>query len=146
MTHEKSTTFVLIPGAWHPPSCFDLVAQRLRGAGYRVVCEAHASVGAEPPITDYQLDVAIARRAIEDELDRGQDVVVFMHSYGGVVGTEACRGLAKQQQDDDDDDDASVVEDVVGREREKKKKKKGAVVRLIYCAALMLLEGKPVFV
>lgn len=138
MTNEKTTTFVLIPGAWHPPSCFDLVAKRLRDAGYKVVSKHHASVGAEPPITDYHLDVAIARRAIEDEVERDQDVIVFMHSYGGVVGTEACRGLAKHDASPPGDDVAPggghLLEGPAG-------KKKGGVVRLIYCAALMLLEG-----
>lgn len=130
-TDNARTTFVLVPGAWHPPSCFDLVAAPLRAAGYRVVCPALASVGAEPPVTDHQRDVAVVRRAIEEETrGRGQDVVVFMHSYGGLVGTEACRGLAHKR----------LLVD--GAKYKGRGGGAGGVVKLIYCAALMLLEGK----
>lgn len=118
----QQTTFVLVTGAWHVPSCFDLIAKPLRDAGYKVVCKKHASVGAEPPVTSFDPDVEILRKAVKEEADQGQDVVVFMHSYGGMVGTEACNGLDKASRES------------AG--------KKGGVVKLIYCAALMALEGK----
>lgn len=136
-TDNAKTTFVLVPGAWHPPSCFDLVAAPLRTAGYRVVCPALASVGAEPPVADHQRDVAVVRRAIEEETHgRGQDVVVFMHSYGGLVGTEACRGLAHKRLLVDAEKEGGGAAPGGGGGGE------GGVVKLIYCAALMLLEGK----
>lgn len=116
------TTFVLIPGAWHPASCLDPVADRLRRFGYQVRSVDLASVGAEPPLDSFAPDVERARRVVEDEADEGQDVVVFMHSYGGMVGTEACRGLDKK-----------------GREAAGKK---GGARRLVYCCAFILPEGK----
>lgn len=117
-----NTTFVLVPGAWHPAACFDALASRLKGAGYQVRGIDNVSFGAEPPIESFNPDVEQVHKVIEGEADKGQDVIVFMHSYGGMVGTEACRDLDKKARE------------AVG--------KKGGVVRLIYCCAFMVPEGK----
>lgn len=117
----SNTTFVLVPGAWHPASALDPVAKQLSAAGYTVRGVDLPSCGAEPPLGDFGPDVEKISGVIAEEADRGQDVVVFMHSYGGVVGTESCRGLGKKER--------GAAE------------KKGGVVRLIYCAAFLLGEG-----
>ncbi|KAH8762131.1 Alpha/beta hydrolase fold-1 [Diaporthe sp. PMI_573] len=117
----SSTTFVLVPGAWHPVSALDPVAKQLSAAGYTVRGVDLPSCGAEPPLDDFGPDVDKIRGVIAEEADRGQDVVLFMHSYGGVVGTESCRGLGKKEME------------AAG--------KKGGLVRLIYCAAFLLGEG-----
>lgn len=116
------TTFVLVPGAWHPLSCLDPLASRLSASGYNVRGIDLASVGAEPPLDSFDPDVDLIRTAIVEEADKGQDVIVFMHSYGGMPGGQACRGLDKK-----------------GREAAGKK---GGVVGLIYCTAFLVPEGK----
>jgi alpha-beta hydrolase superfamily lysophospholipase len=118
----SNTTFVLVPGAWHSASALDPVAKQLSAAGYTVRGVGLPSCGSEPPLGDFGPDVERISAVIADEADRGQDVVVFMHSYGGVVGTESCRGLGKKDRE------------AAG--------KKGGVVRLIYCAAFLLGEGR----
>ena len=48
-----------------------------------------------------QDDAVFFRRLIDILADRGEDVVVMAHSYGGVVGTECLRGVtraARQEQ------------------------------------------------
>ncbi|KAK7715232.1 hypothetical protein SLS64_003930 [Diaporthe eres] len=117
----SSTTFVLVPGAWHPAAALDPIAKPLRAAGYTVRGVDLPTCGAEPPLSEFGPDVDAISKAIAEEADRGQDVVVFMHSYGGVVGTEACRGLGKKERE------------AAG--------KKGGVVRLIYCTAFLVGEG-----
>ncbi|KAJ0123622.1 hypothetical protein J7T55_012088 [Diaporthe amygdali] len=117
----SSTTFVFVPGAWHPASAIDPVAKPLSAAGYAVRGVDLPSVGAEPPLDGFGPDVDAISKVIAEEADKGQDVVLFMHSYGGVVGTEACRGLG-------------------GKDREAAGKK-GGVIRLIYCTAFMVGEG-----
>lgn len=117
----SNTTFLLVPGAWHPASSFDPIVKPLKTAGYDVRGIDLACYGAEPPLENFQPDVDVIKKAIEEAVNKGQDVVVFMHSYGGVVGAEACRGLGKKERE------ASG--------------KKGGVVRLIYCCAFMIDEG-----
>lgn len=122
VTMTSSTTFVFVPGAWHPASAIDPVAKPLSAAGYAVRGVDLPSVGAEPPLDGFGPDVDAISKVIAEEADKGQDVVLFMHSYGGVVGTEACRGLGKKDRE------------AAG--------KKGGVIRLIYCTAFMVGEGE----
>lgn len=116
------TTFVIVPGAWHPAVTFEAFARRLEGLGYQVRVVDHKSVGAEPPLKNFDPDVEQVRDVIEEEAAKGQDVVVFMHSYGGMVGTEACRGLSKKDRE------------AAG--------KTGGIVKLIYCSAFMVPDGR----
>lgn len=74
----SSTSFVLVPGAWHPASALDLVANPLKAAGNTVRSVDLPSCGAEPPLDDFGPDVKKLSRVIAEEADRGQDVVVFM--------------------------------------------------------------------
>lgn len=113
--------FVIVPGAWHPSVCFEALAGRLEVLGYQVRAVDHKSVGAEPPLQNFDPDVEQVHDVIEEEAEKGQDVVVFMHSYGGMVGTEACRGLGKKARE------------AAG--------KTGGIVKLIYCCAFMVPEG-----
>lgn len=117
----STTTFVLVPGAWHPVSALDPIAKPLSAAGYTVRGVDLPSCGSEPPLSEFRPDVEAISKAIEEEADKGQDVVLFMHSYGGVVGTEACRGLGKKERI------------AAG--------KKGGLIRLIYCAAFLVGKG-----
>ncbi|KUI74576.1 hypothetical protein VM1G_10068 [Cytospora mali] len=120
-SNTSGTTFVLVPGAWHSTSAFKPMAELLKAAGYNVQTIDLASCGSEPPVEDLQPDVHLISSAVEEAADKGQNVVVFMHSYGGIVGTESCRGLGKKERE------ASG--------------KKGGVVELIYCCAFMVEEG-----
>lgn len=122
MDMAANTTFVIVPGAWHPAVCFEAFARRLEGLGHQVRVIDHKSVGAEPPLQNFDPDVEQVHDVIEEEADKGQDVVVFMHSYGGLVGTEACRGLSKKARE------------TIG--------KIGGVAKLIYCCAFIVPEGK----
>lgn len=118
----SNTTFIIVPGAWHPASSLEPIMEPLRAAGYNVTGIDLASFGAEPPLNDFKADIDLVSNAIEDAAEKGQDVVVFMHSYGGVVGTEACRGLGKKER--------------------KASGKEGGVIRLIFCTAFLVDEGE----
>lgn len=115
------TTFVLVPGGWHPAVCLEALTRRLQELGHQVRAIDHKSIGAEPPLQSFDPDVEQVHDVIEQEADGGQDIAVFMHSYGGLVGTEACRGLSK------------TARAAAGKE--------GGVTRLIYCCAFILPEG-----
>lgn len=117
----SKTTFVIVPGAWHPAVCLEPLKSRLEDRSFQVRVVDHKSIGAEPPLPNFDPDVAQVRTIIEQEADKERDVAVFMHSYGGMVGTEACRGLSRNAR-------AAVG-------------KKGGIIQLIYCCAFLVPEG-----
>ncbi|GIJ47023.1 hypothetical protein Val02_39090 [Virgisporangium aliadipatigenens] len=82
-----SSTFVLVPGAWHGGWAWHPVAARLRAAG-------HHAVTFTPPGLDHGDDVSSVTLA--DAVDRltaviarHTDVVVVSHSWGGIPATAA---------------------------------------------------------
>jgi pimeloyl-ACP methyl ester carboxylesterase len=88
----KKPSIVMVPGAWHPASCFDLIASSLQSHGYETIQVTTPTVGSTQP---FSADVQAIRDAIKAASDTG-DVLLFMHSYGGVPGCCAVEGLRKQ--------------------------------------------------
>lgn len=120
---QKKPTIVFVPGAWHEPHVYDPVSNILQSQGYKTVAVSLPSVGASPPLGDFQPDVAAIRNSILSCVDAGSEVVVFAHSYGGVPASEAIKGLTKsdlQQQG-----------------------KPGGVTHFVLCTAFLVLEGLP---
>ncbi|OAP61744.1 hypothetical protein AYL99_03947 [Fonsecaea erecta] len=119
---SSKPVIVFVPGAWHSPEAFYLVVGELEAAGYETRGVRLASVGSPEPLKDFQPDVEaiqqVLRPLIEDE---EKDVLLFVHSYGGVVGNEAVKGFDK-----------------VSRE---KQGKKGGVSHIYLCCAFALPEG-----
>ena len=88
------TTFVLVHGAWHRPSTFDLLRAQLDALGHASVAVNLPTAGPDPHggLAD---DAATVRAAIE-AIDG--PVVVLAHSYGGIPATQAAAGLPNVQQ------------------------------------------------
>lgn len=108
-------TIILVPGAWHPASCWDLVASGLQSHGYRTVQVTTPTVGnVEIP---YRADVQAIRNAITSA---GEDVLLVMHSYGAVPGCCAVESLRREDLGEG----------------------KGGVVGLVFCTAWMLDVGE----
>ena len=80
-------TAVLIHGAWHGAWCWDLVADELGAQGVTVFAP-------DLPLAGLAADAAIARAALKSA---GDEVVVCAHSYGGLVVSDAARGLSNVQ-------------------------------------------------
>lgn len=89
----SSVSFVLVAGAWHTAQYWDAVASLLRSAGHEAVAVALPSASANRD-ADFAGDLSAVRNAITAETERGRDVVVVAHSFGGVVGSSAVKGLA----------------------------------------------------
>jgi len=123
MTSPKPT-LVLISGAWHTSTCYDLIIPPLESSGYTTIALTLPSVGAEPALPDFSADVALIHKTVTKLVNDGKEVVVIMHSYGGMPGTEAMKGL--------------------GREDRKKNGKVGGVVKLVYLTSWMVSEGQSV--
>lgn len=112
---------VFVPGAWHSPDAFEPVMKELEAAGYDTKGVKLASVGASEPLKDFQPDVEAIQLAMKPLIDQGKDILLFTHSYGGVVGSEAVRSLDKASR--------------------QKEGKPGGVSHLYYCCAFALPEG-----
>lgn len=114
-------TIVFVTGAWHSPELYKPLTSALESAGYTVKAPHLPSVGGEQD--SFKEDVNVVREAIEASVTAGQDVVIVMHSYGGVVGSEAAEGFSRLDKPSGD------------RER-------GSVVHLVYVTAFALAEKK----
>lgn len=80
----KSTSIILVHGAFADGSSWGNVIALLEKAGYKVTA-------VQNPLTSYADDVATTRRVIDAQPG---PVVVVGHSYGGAVITGAARGAS----------------------------------------------------
>ena len=100
ITTNPEPTIVAIPGAWLPPSTYDPTFSILNAQGYETVTIPLPSVSDDPERKGFEDDVAVIRstvsRLVEDE---GKEVVVVMHSYSGMPGSEALKGLGRRERE-----------------------------------------------
>lgn len=120
----SNPTFVLIPGAWHSPSHFSELNSRLHQARYPTFSLPLPSLNpAKPQSADLVTDVTFIReKLLLPLLDQGEDVVLVMHSYGGVPGSAAAKGLSKMERGLDSH--------------------LGGIIGLVYLAAVVTSEGQ----
>ncbi|KAK8169812.1 Alpha/beta hydrolase fold-1 [Phyllosticta citrichinensis] len=118
---SKKPVIVFAPAAWHGPDCFEPTIDLLSKAGYTCVSCNLPSLGAEPPLESWDPDVAAIRKTVKEVIDTGRDAVVIFHSYSGLPGGEAMKGLDRTSRAQ-----AGL---------------KGAVVRLVYLAAFFAETG-----
>jgi hypothetical protein len=71
---------------------------RLTKLGYHCTSSALPSTGPLFPVTSFEPDVEAIRTVVLAELDRGQNVVLVTHSYGGVPGASALRELSTKDR------------------------------------------------
>ena len=89
----ETPTIVMVQGSFQPPDAYYKLENALRALGYPVV---HPFL---PSLTDQEkpdfatkslTDDALAIRSeVQRLVEQGKRVFVVMHSYGGLVGTEA---------------------------------------------------------
>lgn len=87
---NTNATVVLCHGAWHVPAHYKDLIDALTTAGFKVHCPPLPTCsGVRPPTASLQDDVSIINNLLTSLVERGETVLVLMHSYGGVVGTNA---------------------------------------------------------
>ncbi|KAL9624613.1 MAG: hypothetical protein Q9160_001278 [Pyrenula sp. 1 TL-2023] len=115
-------TFVIVPGAWHPISCYNGLSKELSSAGYPVEFVKLPSLDPSDPFdASCARDADVVRETLLPLIEAGKNVVVVPHSYGGIPAGCGARGLA-----------ASARE---------KEGKKGGVLGLIYMTSFVVPEG-----
>jgi len=120
MSSEKPS-IVFVAGAFSKFDAYTLTSNILEQEGYEVIPVSLPSVGADPPHETITEEVSAIRDATMKPMSEGKDVVLVVHSWAGVPGSEAMKGLGK-----------------AAREREGLK---GGVVRLVYLTAVVLDVG-----
>ncbi|RMZ79359.1 hypothetical protein DV736_g6680, partial [Chaetothyriales sp. CBS 134916] len=71
---------------------------KLEARGYTVLCPQQPSTDANPPTKTMYDDADLVRSELELLVENGKDILLVMHSYGGVVGTQAAAGLGKAER------------------------------------------------
>ena len=97
----KKPTILLIPGAWFHPSTYDVFIAHLQHLSFPAAYAPYPSLNpSHPAITDAAHDTeAVLQESLLPLIENeGKDVVIVMHSYGGVPGSSAARGLGKVQR------------------------------------------------
>ena len=111
-------TILLVGGAWHTAAYLKPLATALEVADYPTLALALPSVDASPAKPDFEDDVDLIRSTAEQLAAEGKGIVAVMHSFGGVVGTEALQGLGQASME-----------------------RTGTVLGLVYIAAMIPKKG-----
>ena len=124
---ENSTTtkpvIAIVPGSFSNASSYYALIDKIKALGFEAYVNNLPSTIRHPPEEPASLDddTRFFRGIFEKLADQGKDIVVAMHSYGGLVGSEAVKGVAKADRQ------------AAG--------KHGGVVKLIYVTATVLPVG-----
>ncbi|KAM0341683.1 hypothetical protein ACHAPU_009931 [Fusarium lateritium] len=105
----RQTSFVLIPGAWHKPSCYDKIIEPLEVRHHLRCVSVTLPSTTDNPMATFKDDIDAARTAITTEIERGHDVIVVSHSYGGMVGNSVIKGLARNPSKPDTQENTGHV-------------------------------------
>lgn len=111
----------ILHGAWHSPQYFEVAKGRLEALDYTVMCPKQPSTGAVPPTMTMYDDAAQVHAELDLLIEGGLEVFIIMHSYGGLVGSQAAAGL--------------------GQIERSKRGLQGGVIGLLYVCAFILPLG-----
>ncbi|KAL7806922.1 hypothetical protein V8C26DRAFT_424115 [Trichoderma gracile] len=117
-------TIVGVTGMWHPASCFEDLEAAFRAKGYPFVSQDAPGILDKDPFnsTVDKDSESLRQNILLPLLAEGKDVVLLMHSYGGVYGSAAVQGLSVRER--------------------KKAGLKGGVTGLVYVTAVTPAVGK----
>ena len=125
---NKNKPIVLfVPGAWFGRSTYDRFLNLIQEAGYQTVFVSYPSLS---PIDPFTADCAADSRSVREKVllplieAQGKDVVLVMHSYGGIPGSVAAHGLSKLQRTNEG--------------------KEGGVLGLVFISGFVVGEGASV--
>jgi len=112
MSHKP--TLIFVHGSWHTPSTWDKVTSILEKKQYKCIAVSLPSCSSNDPSTTFLDDVLAVRNPIIAETTQGRDVVLVLHSYGGVPGESAVKGLIPNKQDGASTQESTGTGHVIG--------------------------------
>lgn len=90
---------ILVHGAYHQSSHWDLLVKLLRSAGHPTSAPKLPSSSTSPLPGVFDADVSSVKQAVIDAIAEGAtSIVPVFHSYGGIPGFEALASLTPQQK------------------------------------------------
>ena len=98
MSTNRHLTILIIPGAFHRVSSFDFLIPLLQALDFSAVVASYPSLNpADPKSASSAADVHHIREKYLEPLveKQGKDVLMLVHSYGGVAGGGAATGYSK---------------------------------------------------
>ncbi|RAL00933.1 alpha/beta hydrolase [Aspergillus ibericus CBS 121593] len=126
---SSKPTIVLVQGSFQTPPVYAKLFTGLRDAGYPVIhpplpscSDVHSDDLTSRTLTD---DALVITKAITQLVEEEKYVVVAMHSYGGIVGSEA-------------------IPESLTRTARQARGQKGGVIHLFYYAAMALKKGQSI--
>ncbi|KAI0155008.1 Alpha/beta hydrolase fold-1 [Xylariaceae sp. FL1272] len=87
-----------VPGAWHNSKCFSHVRRELESRGFETAATDLASVGSTDGNVGLLDDAQKVREALRPHIEAGKNVIVFAHSFGGFVSSNAVYDLGDAQR------------------------------------------------
>lgn len=111
-------TIVFIPGAGPTCEYYKHVISILSAKGFPTATVDLPSVGGISPMAD---DAAAIQKVTSELASDGQEIILVMHSYGGIPGTESAKGLARK------------IRQTEG--------KPGGIIGLVYCPPICSKKG-----
>jgi pimeloyl-ACP methyl ester carboxylesterase len=126
MASSINPTVLFVHGSWHSPKHFERVRSVLEASGFPTECPSLPTINANPtpPVVSIEDDVKAVQELLNKLIDEdSKEVVVAMHSYGGVVGSQA-------------------VLETWSRKARNAQGLSGGVVHLLYICALLVPPGQ----
>lgn len=101
MSFQTLPTLVLVPGAFGTPSGYSKLLPYFEQAGLATIPGPYPSCDpVDPASATASKDIESLRQNVLIPLiEKGQDVVILAHSYGGVVAGGAAKSLDKQTRE-----------------------------------------------
>ena len=90
-------TIVFVAGGFANPSCFDAISASFRKEGYPTTYATVPSLNSDDArnATTARDAQHVREKFLLPLIDEGKDIIMVVHSYGGVVGGAAAYGLGK---------------------------------------------------
>ncbi|KAK6376368.1 hypothetical protein LTS17_006963 [Exophiala oligosperma] len=120
---SSKPSILLVPGSFSFAGMYYPIQDAIKAQGYECFVNNLPSASRNPPEEPATLedDAVFIRGVIEKIADQGKDIVVIAHSYGGVVATEAAKGVVKADRQANG--------------------KRGGIVKIAYLSAIVLPVG-----
>lgn len=124
-TTTQNPTVVFVPGSFHTPAHYEPIGSLLEKHGFPSLAVQLPTIGATARKSDQHDDLQAIRDQLKRLIDEEQkEVLLVMHSSGGVVGCQTVHGFEKS---------ARIAQG-----------KSGGIIGCLFLSAVLLLEGETV--